>query len=100
MDLPQRKWRNSTPLRKQIRPRFEKYKRLLSDLLKSKLETMRAMKKVVNNLESAEEEDYLASLVMPPMDVVEKIGRVDARLRRNFHKTFDTLMDVVYGKDR
>ena len=79
---------------------FEKYKRLLSDLLKSKLETMRAMKKVVNNLESAEEEDYLASLVMPPMDVVEKIGRVDARLRRNFHKTFDTLMDVVYGKDR
>ncbi len=78
----------------------EKYKRLLSDLLKSKLETMRAMKKVLDNLESAEEEDYLASLVMPPMDVVEKIGRVDARLRRNFHKTFDTLMDVVYGKDR
>jgi len=80
---------------------FEKYKRLLSDhLLKSKLETMRAMKNVVNNLESAEEEDYLASLVMPPMEVVEKIGRADARLRRNFHKTLDTLMDCVYGKDR
>jgi hypothetical protein len=79
---------------------FEKYKPLLSDLLKSKLETMRAMKKVVNNLESAEEEDYLASLVMPPMEAVEKIGRADARLRRNFHKTLDTLMDCVYGKDR
>ncbi|HLN98999.1 MAG TPA: hypothetical protein VK208_11105 [Pyrinomonadaceae bacterium] len=79
---------------------FEKYKRLLSDLLKSKLDTMRVMKEVVNNLESVEERDYLASLVMPPMEVVEKIGRTDARLRRNFHKTLDTLMDFVYGKDR
>ena len=75
--------------------KFEKYKRLLSDLLKSKMETMRAMKKVVKNLESAEEEDYLASLVMPSTEAVEKIGRVDARLRRNFHKTLDILLDVA-----
>jgi hypothetical protein len=76
---------------------FEQDKRLFSEVLKSKMETIRAMKKLIENLESAEEEDYVASLVMPPAEVLEKIHRAAAPLRRDLFKTLDTLREVFYG---
>ena len=79
---------------------FEQNKRLLLDLLKSKIQTMRAMKRTVEELESIEEHNYPASLVIPPAEVLAKIGRVDARLRRNFYKTLEILIAVVCGNGR
>jgi hypothetical protein len=81
------------------RTTFEHNKRLFSESLKSKMETMRAMKKLVENLESEEEGDYLATLVMPPAEALEKIHRVEAPLRRHFHQNLHALLKVFYGID-
>lgn len=78
---------------------FEQNKRWFSELLKSKMKTMRAMKKAIETLESAEEEAYLASLAMPPAEALEKIHRAEAHLRRNFYKTLNALLKVLYGID-
>jgi hypothetical protein len=80
--------------------KFEQNKRFFLTMLKYKTAATRARKKLIENLESSEEEDYLAGLVMPPADVLEKIHRVEAALWRDFFRCADRLHDTLYGTDR
>jgi hypothetical protein len=82
------------------RTAFEKGKEALSALLKLKTKLMEATKEEIKRLESLEEEAYVASLVMLPAEVSEKIYRVETAHRRNLFKTLDLLLAVFYGKDR
>jgi hypothetical protein len=79
--------------------KFEENKRVFSEVLKIQMEKMRGMKKQIENLESAEEAAYLASLALPPAEALEKIHRGEAALRRNFYKTLHALWKVFYGTD-
>jgi hypothetical protein len=71
---------------------FEQNKLALSEILKSIIQDMRVKKDIFRKLESAEEEAYLASLVMPPTECSEKIHRAEAALERRLFKTLHYLM--------
>lgn len=80
--------------------RFEQTKDTFSALFEYKIEALRALKALITNLESAEEEACIAALVMPPSGVVETINRAETPLRRNLFKTIDALVTVVYGNSQ
>jgi hypothetical protein len=71
---------------------FEQNKLILSELLKSKMRHMQLNTDILRKLESAEEEAYLASLVMPPTECSEKIHRAEAALERRLFKTLNYLL--------
>jgi len=71
---------------------LEQNKLVLSELLKSKIRDMRREENIFRKLESAEEEAYLASLVMPPAECSEKIHRAEAALERRFFRTLNYLL--------
>jgi hypothetical protein len=71
---------------------FEQNKFVLSELLKSKVQDMRVKKDIFRKLESAEDEAYLASLVMPPTECSEKIHRAEAALERRLFRTLNYLL--------
>jgi len=79
------------------RTRFEETKQSWSTLFKYKIEGLEAMKALIMELESVEEEACFTALVMPPPEVVEKINRAETPLRRHLFKNMDTLVDVIYG---
>jgi hypothetical protein len=60
--------------------------------LTSKMRTMWAKEKVLQKMESAEEEAYLATLVMPPTECSEKIHRAEAALERRFFRILNYLL--------
>jgi hypothetical protein len=71
---------------------FEQNKLVLSELLKSQIRDMRMKEDIFRKLESAEEEAYLASLVMLPTECSEKIHRPEAALERRLFKTLNYLL--------
>jgi hypothetical protein len=64
------------------------------------MEDLGLRKDLIIGLESAEEEASLAALVMPPPEVMERIHRAEAPLRRDFYKAIHTLLEVIYGISR
>ena len=74
--------------------KFELTGQLLSMRLKGKIGYMRVTRKIIEQLESSEEEAYLATLVMPSAECSEKIHRAEAALERRFFKTLDRLLAI------
>jgi hypothetical protein len=76
---------------------FEGNKLLFMWLFLGKMRSLWYRRRLIRELESVEEKAYLASLVMPPAEALEKIHRVEAAHRRNLYKTVNTLLAVFYG---
>jgi len=55
-------------------------------------------KDIFRKLESAEEEAYLASLVMPSTECSEKIHRAEAALERRLFRTLNYLLALQAGE--
>jgi hypothetical protein len=73
---------------------FELIAQLLSMRLKGKIGYMGVIKKIIEQMESEEEEAYLATLVMPSAECSEKIHRAEAALERRFFKILDRLLAI------
>ena len=65
---------------------FELNRQLISMTLTSKLKKMKVTERAIEKNESAEEDAYLATLVMPPVERAEQILRAEAALSRRFFK--------------
>lgn len=71
---------------------FEANKQIMLMRLKSKIRSMEATKQMVEQMESAEEDTYLLSLVMPPAERSAQICRAEAALSRRFFKTLALIL--------
>jgi hypothetical protein len=71
---------------------FDQNKRMLCMTLGSIIQNLNAMKTVIKQLESAEEKAYLATLVLPPTESLERIHRAEAAMERRFYKALNYLL--------
>jgi hypothetical protein len=79
--------------------KIQQMKQGLLDMLELMIKAMDEKKNLLEEVESLEESAYLSSLVMPPVEALEKVHRVEPALRRSFFKTLDVLLKVLYQKD-
>jgi predicted nucleotidyltransferase len=71
---------------------FDQNKMVLCMTLDSIIQNLRTMKTVIEQLESAEEKDYLDTLVLPPTECQERIHRAEAAMERRFYKALHYLL--------
>ena len=73
---------------------FDQNKRLFCIALDSIIQNLNTMKAVIKRLESEEEEAYLATLVLPPTECLERIHRAEAAMERRFYKALNHLLAI------
>jgi hypothetical protein len=71
---------------------FDQNKRLFCIALDSIIQNLNTMKAVIKRLESEEEEAYLATLVLPPTECLERIHRAEVAMERRFYKALTYLL--------
>jgi hypothetical protein len=73
---------------------FDLNKQMLLLTLSSEIRHLTSMTKVLEQLESAEEEAHLATLVLPAAEGGDRIHRAEAAHQRSFYRALDRLMVV------
>jgi hypothetical protein len=71
---------------------FDQNKRMFFMALDSIIQGLNRMKTVIERLELAEENAYLATLVLPPADCLERIHRAEVAMERRFYKALTYLL--------
>ena len=76
--------------------RMHKFMLLL--IIKGKIQSLEAQKKITAACEERENDTYEASLVLPPIDCLERIHRAESALERRFYKALDRLLAIPKPK--
>jgi hypothetical protein len=71
---------------------FDQNKQILCMALDSIIRNLNTLKTVIEPLESLEEKAYLATLVLPPTESLERIHRAEAAMERRFYKALNCLL--------
>jgi hypothetical protein len=66
---------------------FKQNKQFLSLRIQGQIHYMEGVKRIIEKLESSEDEVYLATLIMPSAECLDKIHRAEAALSQRFFKT-------------
>jgi hypothetical protein len=66
---------------------YKQNKQLLSLRIQRQIQHLQGVQRTIEKLESSEDEAYLATLIMPSAECLDKIHRAEAALSRRFFKT-------------
>jgi hypothetical protein len=69
-------------------------KSMLLLMIKGKIQSLEAQKQITEACEERENDTDIASLVLPPIDCLERIHRAESALERRFYKALDRLLAI------